>query len=515
MKKQIRKVALVTAPYHSGVVESAGTWLNVGFLYIAGALREAGYEVDYYDAMAKWDDWDAIRKRLEDFQPDVVAGSIFTAAAVAGIQLVRLAKEINPEVITVMGNVHATFSYTEMLTDDHRSIDFIIRGEGEEILPALLDCLNEDGDLEQVKGLAFYQYNNDGQVFPQGKIVTTPPADFIKDLDKLSPAWDLVEWPIYTYRAKKNSRLAIVSSSRGCTQNCSFCSQKLFWDQSWRARSAENFVAELEMLHSQYGVNIAMLADETPTLDRQRWETILDLMIERNVQVRLLMETRVVDIIRDEDIMWKYRKAGIEHIYVGVEAGDQARLNMFRKGTKVEQCRHAIKIINDHDIVSETSFVLGMPDDTKESIADIVELAKDYNADMAFFLAIAPWPYADIYPELEPHVQSKDYSRYNLVTPVVKPLNMELDELEQELAMASKRFFMHKFQNLEKLSPWKQEFMIAVFDILLNYSYLSKDMQEMGKMGGARMPEVVKKMLRKVAKSRKGFDKVKPIAPLV
>ena len=44
MKKKLKKIALVTAPYHSGVVESAGTWLNVGFLYIAGALREAGYE---------------------------------------------------------------------------------------------------------------------------------------------------------------------------------------------------------------------------------------------------------------------------------------------------------------------------------------------------------------------------------------------------------------------------------------------------------------------------------------
>ena len=47
----IKRVALITPPYHSGVVESAGTWLNVGFVYIAGALRAAGYEVDYYDAM--------------------------------------------------------------------------------------------------------------------------------------------------------------------------------------------------------------------------------------------------------------------------------------------------------------------------------------------------------------------------------------------------------------------------------------------------------------------------------
>ena len=61
----IKRVALITPPYHSGVVESAGTWLNVGFVYIAGALRAAGYEVDYYDAMSLWHKWPEIRKRLE------------------------------------------------------------------------------------------------------------------------------------------------------------------------------------------------------------------------------------------------------------------------------------------------------------------------------------------------------------------------------------------------------------------------------------------------------------------
>ncbi len=500
----IKRVALITAPYHSGVVESAGTWLNVGFVYIAGALRDAGYEVDYYDAMAKWDDWSDIRQRLKHFKPDVVATSAFTAAIPAAVELLALAKTLHPQVITVVGNVHATLSYQELLSQEHEVIDFVVRGEGELTFPALLDCLNKGCDPEKVEGLAFFR---------EGNIVVTPQRPFIQDLDGLSAAWDLVEWPIYTYRAKKNSRLAIVSSSRGCMQNCSFCSQKLFWQKSWRARSAENFVDELAMLNQRFGVNIAMLADEVPTLDHERWEEILDLMIERQPGVRLLMETRVTDIIRDEHIMHKYHKAGVEHIYVGVESGTQARLDLFKKGTKVEESRRAIEIINAADIVSETSFVMGMPGDTPESFAEAIELAKDYNPDMAFFLAIAPWPYADIYPELEPYVASHDYSDYNLVKPVVKPESMTLGEVEKELSMASKKFFMHKFQNLDKLTVWKQEFMLAVFDILLNYSYLSKDMQEMGKMGGRRMPKEIKEMLRKVAASKKEI-KLKTIAPI-
>jgi anaerobic magnesium-protoporphyrin IX monomethyl ester cyclase len=500
---KIRKVALITPPYHSGVVESAGTWLNVGFVYIAGALRVAGYEVDYYDAMSLWHKWPDIRQRLEAFRPDVVATTAFTASVVDAVKLLAFAKEIDPRTVTVLGNVHATFCYDEILTADHAVVDYIVRGEGEVTLPALLDCLNAGDDPQKVPGLAFYR---------DGGVVVTPQASFIHDLDALPTAWDLVEWPIYQYRAKKNARLAIVSSSRGCQQQCSFCSQQLFWERSWRARTPANFVAELEMLRDRHGVEVAMLADEIPTFDRERWVRILDLMVERQVGVKLLMETRVDDILRDADIMDKYRLAGVEHIYVGVEAGSQETLDLFKKETRVEQSKAAIDLINDADIVSETSFVLGMPDDTPESIAATIELAKHYNPDMAFFLAIAPWPYAELYPQLEPYVATRDYRKYNLVEPVIKPKNMTLQELERELGMAAQKFYMHKFRNLDRLTPWKREFMLAVFDILLNNSYLAGQMRAMMREGKEMPPEV--RELVKSMKAHKAPDGHPAIAPI-
>jgi len=500
----LKRVALITPPYHSGVVESAGTWLNVGFVYIAGALRATGYEVDYYDAMSLWHKWDDIRKRLEDFRPDVVATTAFTASIVHAIQLCELAKEVNPAAVTVVGNVHATFCYEEILLHDHAAVDFIVRGEGEVTLPALLKCLGAGDDPKKVPGIAFFR---------DGGVVATPKAAYIQDLDSLATAWDLVEWPIYTYRAKHDARLAIVSSSRGCQQKCSFCSQQLFWSQTWRARSAENFVAELEMLHSRYGVQVAMLADEIPTFDRDRWVRILDLMIQRQVPVKLLMETRVDDILRDADIMDKYRLGGVEHIYVGVEAGSQATLDLFKKDTLVEQSKQAIDLINGADIVSETSFVLGLPDDTPESIAETVELAKHYNPDMGFFLAIAPWPYAELYPELEKYVATKDYRKYNLVEPVLKPKNMTVAELERELGKASQKFFMHKFRHLHELSPWKQEFMLSVLDLLINHSYLAGQMKAAMKEGGREMPAEVMELLRTVKGHPSGMPHAVPPIP--
>lgn len=484
----LEKVSLVTAPYHSGVVESAGTWLNLGFVYIAGSLRENGYDVDYYDAMAHWHEWDQIRDRLQSYAPDVVCSTAFTASTPDALKLLTLAKEINPEVVTILGNVHATFSYTEILSDPNCPVDYIVCGEGEHTLNALLDCLNADDDPMKVSGLAFLR---------DGRVVKTKSSSQIVDLDSLSPAWDLVDWPIYKYFPKKDSTLAIVSSSRGCKQNCSFCSQKLFWERTWRARSPENFVLELEMLRDRYGVNVVMLADEIPTYDRERWESILDLLIERQVGTQLLMETRVDDIIRDKDIMDKYRQAQVDHIYVGVEAGSQAVLEIFNKGTRVEQSKKAIDLINGADIVSETSFVLGMPDDTPDSIASIVELAKYYNPDMAFFLAIAPWPYADLYDSLKQYIATDDYRKYNLVEPVIKPKKMTVEELTSELGKAAKEFYMHRFRTLNQLSAWKQTFMLEVFRILVENSYLAAQMKDIGH--GDSMPDDMKKMMKMIA----------------
>lgn len=482
--KRISRILLITPPYHSGVVESAGVWMNVGFVYIAGSLRAAGYDPIIYDAMSYWHGYEDIQKKITDIKPDVVAITAFTAEIVDALKVLKLAKEISPGIITVIGNVHPTFCYEEIFKDHHMYVDYVVRGEGEYAMVDLMNALSRGGDISKVKGIAY----KEGE-----RLTVTLPRGYIEDLDVLPLAWDLIDWPIYTYRPEEGSKLAIVSSSRGCTQQCTFCSQQLFWQRSWRGRSAENFVDELEYLAKTYGINVAMISDETPTLDRLRWERILDLLIERKLGTKILMETRVDDIIRDEDIMWKYKKANIDHIYVGVEATTQETLDVFRKDIKVEQSKKALDLINSYNIVSETSFVLGMPDETKEKIERTAELAKYYNPDLAFFLAIAPWPYSEIYPMLKPYIEVYDYSKYNLVEPVVKPREMTIDEVRDELGHASRDFYMHKLRNLDSLTPEKQEFMIKVMRLISTNSYLAGHMQ-------GEMPEEIKRILNRVKK---------------
>ena len=470
MRTHHPEILLVTPPYHSGVVESAGSWLPLSLLYVGGALQKAGYGVALYDAMTKFHTLDQVRETLRREQPDAVMVTCITATVLDGMEVCRLAKEEIPGVLTVLGNSHPTFMYQEIL-QEHPEVDVIVCGEGEETAVELMAAWRSGDQLEKVRGIAFRC---------EGTVVVTPRRDFMRDLDALEPSWNLVPWKEYSYRVKPGSTLAVVSSSRGCKQHCSFCSQRLFWKESWRAVSAERFVDQIQMLRDRYGVNVAMIADEIPSLDPVRWTRILDLLIERDLGTSLLLETRVDDIIRDAELMPRYRRAGIEHIYVGVESVNQATLDLYKKDAKVEQGKRAIELINGHDMISETSFVMGMPNETAAEMERTIELAKFFDPDMAFFLAITPWPYADLYQDVKEHIVTRDYRKYNLVEPVIKPVAMTLDEVRAQLFRGFREFYLDKMKRVPAMPAWKQDFMKSLMKLLMEHSYLKDQMAGLG-----------------------------------
>jgi anaerobic magnesium-protoporphyrin IX monomethyl ester cyclase len=485
-----KKVLLITPPYHCGVLESAGSWMPLGMVYVAGSLQNSGYDVKIYDAMTKFHTFDEIKKYITEYSPDAVGTAAYTSSLYDAISVLRIAKEVNPSIVTMLGGIHSNFCWDDILQKDGNIIDYIVRGEGEITTTELLNNVFA-GKEPDVPGIAYSDH---------GKIIATKERPLIKDLDSLPAAWNLIEWKDYSFKTKKNSTLAVVSSSRGCTQKCTFCSQRLFWKEKWRGRSPENFVDELEYLNKTYGVDVAMIADETPTFDRERWEKILDLLIEKKLDIEILMETRVDDILRDKDIMYKYSGAGILHIYVGAESASQETLDRYNKNLKIEQSKEAIDLINNEGIISETSFVLGMPDETPSSIDAAIKLAKYYNPDLAFFLAIAPWPYSDIYKELAPYIEEFDYSKYNLIEPIVKPVNMTREELNKNLLRAFREFYMDKLSTIEDMSEFKKNYMIDVTRLLINDSYLANQMK-------GEMPPEAKKFMEKYIK--------KPLNPLI
>ena len=435
--KRPNTILLVTPPYHCGMVESAGVWMPLGLAYLAGAVRRAGYDPEIYDAMSLFHDMAQIRGRLAASNPDVVAVTAYTATMPAALDVLRAAKEECPGVVTVIGGVHPTHMAAEVLAD--QSVDYVVRGEGELTFPELLDALRAGERPARVAGVSY----RDGVV-----VVDTPDRPFVADLDTLPVAWDLIDWPAYHYRTKPGSRLAIASWARGCPEACAFCSQQKLWRRTWRPRSVEAVVAEARMLRERFGVDTLEVADEYPTRDRDRWERILDRLIEEDLGIELLVETRADDVVRDEDLIGKYRDAGILHLYVGVESVRQERLDAMRKRLRVADSRRAIELLNKADIITETSFLFGFPEDTPETVEETLRLSFEYAPDLAFFLAATPWPYADWYADVADRVEVTDYAKYNLINPIIRPDAMSRDELSGLLSSAFMRFYGAKMGSL-------------------------------------------------------------------
>jgi len=487
MDKMKKKVMLITPPYHCGVVESAGRWPNLGFLYIGGELEKHGYDIDFYDAMSKFHDYDQIRDRIRSTQPDFIGVTAITATIVDAVKVLKVAKEEAPDIVTIIGGVHPTFMYEELLESSTDIIDYCVIGEGEHTMPELLNTIISGDDIADVQGIAYIE---------KGEVRRNAVRPFISDLDLLSPAWHLADWNDYPLYFIDNSKVAILSSSRGCIHECSFCSQHKFWQGSYRDRKPVEFVSEIEHLFNTYGINVFFIADEYPTNDRDRWIAILDLLIKKDLGVHILLETCVSDIIRDEDIIMKYRDAGVLFIYLGVESTNNQKLIEFKKEARFEDSKKALKIVRDTGMIVESSLILGSPDETPESIRETLRLAKEYNADFMHFLLIAPWPYADMYDKLRPYIEEWDYSKYNLVEPIVKPEEMTRDELMNEVLNCYKKYYMSKLPEWASMkgNDLKRSCLIRGMKAIMENSFLKDHMKGLG-----GMPKGVMKMMEKLS----------------
>jgi len=460
------KVLFVVPPYHCWGVQVIGTWPPVQIAYLAGVAEAAGHEARIHDAMNKAEDFDDVRALIAEYQPDYVitldylpvSGAVATASVPAALEVLRLSKEVNPDIITLIGGPFPTFMYGEILGDAENRADYILRGELEETLAELFSAIPE-GRAEEVAGIAYLK---------DGAIVTTAMRPHIVDLDTLTPAWHLLDWDDYHYNIEPWGRMASILTTRGCMMGCSFCSHRKFWRGDWRSRDPEKVIDEIRHLVDEYQVEFITLIDPYPTCDAERWERQLDLLIEANIDVKLLMETRVEDIIRDADILWKYRDAGVIHVYVGAESSSDEMLASLNKGANVDQNKQALDLLREYDIMTEASFMIGFPNETWESVAKTASEAVRLNPDIAVFPVITPMPFTPLYEEMKDRIRVTDYSKYNLMTPIIEPYEMSLDDVYRALAKCYMTFYRLKMKEVLKLEDgFKRRYMLSAFEQMM------------------------------------------------
>ncbi|MEC8178968.1 MAG: magnesium-protoporphyrin IX monomethyl ester anaerobic oxidative cyclase, partial [Pseudomonadota bacterium] len=360
-----------------------------------------------------------------------------TPSIYAAERVLELAALTIPDAVRVLGGVHATFMYRQVLTEAPH-IDVIVRGEGEEIALDLFGAIRDGRwrqDREGIKGLAF----RDGE-----RIVATPAADTVKDMSTLTPDWDVLDWNLYKY-LPLGTRVAIPNLARGCPFTCSFCSQWKFW-RDYRIRDPKDVVDEIEQLHERHGVGFFILADEEPTINRKKFIEFCQELIDRGLpaKVKWGINTRVTDIYRDRELLAFYRQAGLVHVSLGTEAAAQMKLDRFNKETKVEENKQAIRLLREADIFVEAQFIVGLDNETPETLEETYKMAWDWQPDLANWAMYTPWPFTPLFEEIKDQVEIHDFSKYNFVTPIMKPAAMERGELLNGVMKNYRRFYMQK-----------------------------------------------------------------------
>ena len=156
------------------------------------------------------------------------------------------------------------------------------------------------------------------------------------------------------------------------------------------------------------------------------------------------INTRVTDILRDEKLLPMFRKAGLIHVALGTEAAAQLKLDRFNKETTIAQNKKAIQLLREAGIVTEAQFIVGLENETAETLEETYRMARDWNPDMANWAMYTPWPFSDLFQELGDKVEVFDFEKYNFVTPIMKPDAMDRGELLDRVMNNYRRFYMNK-----------------------------------------------------------------------
>jgi anaerobic magnesium-protoporphyrin IX monomethyl ester cyclase len=432
------RIVFVHPNYQSGGAEIAGNWPPAWVAYLAGPCARRGYDdIHFIDAMTNSLDDEAIFGRcLRELQPDMIGVTGITPAIYAAERLLEIAREECPNAVRVLGGIHATFMFKQVLSEAPW-IDVIVRGEGEEITLNLVRAIDEGrwpNERDQVKGIAF--------LGDDGAVVATPAEPSIKDIDTIKPDWGMLEWKKYIYiplgvpvatrtwpAAAPSPAPSARSGSSGATTACAT-------RKDGRRDRGAGEGPRRRLLHPR-----RRGAHHQP---QAKFIEFCQELIDRDlgIQVGHQHPRHGRHARRGPAALLPQGRPGARLArHRGRGAAEPRPLRQGDHG-RPEQARHPAAAANG--IVTEAQFIVGLENETRETLEETYQMVMDWGADMANWSMYTPWPFSDMFTELGDKVEVFDYSKYNFVSPIMKPDNIDRAELLDGVMANYRRFYMKR-----------------------------------------------------------------------
>jgi len=396
------KIAIIAPPYPLEEAPSP----PLGVTYVAAACEQAGCEVRIFDYIVRRYTREKLAAELDGFAPDVVGATSVTMNFKGAAAIIQDVKRHNPAIVTMMGGPHVSYDWANTLIK-YPEIDLIIVGEGEETLRELLPVIRDRAAWDTVRGIAF---RKDGQAHFTGV------RAFIEDLDTLPvPARHLL--PISRYLAM-GFPVSIITS-RGCPNQCIFCLGRRMVGHKVRYRTPRLIVDEIEDIIS-YGFTRINIADDLFTSSKVRVQAFCAELKRRGIKITWSAFARVNTV--DAEILAVMREAGCDTVSFGVESGNAGMLKLVKKGITLQQAVKAVQACKESGVNAFASFVIGLPGESPETIADTCAFADGLGIDCGFHF-LAPFPGTTVREEREKYdieILTDDWDLYDANVPIVR-----------------------------------------------------------------------------------------------
>ena len=395
----------------------------MGLLSIAASMEQAGHQV---------------RVRDMDFRESAPTRGDFAWADVVGItsDTTRIAKAARIAAAAaragkrvVVGGPHAQFEPDALL--ESGDVSFIVRGEGDTIMPRLAKTLEAGGDPSTVPGIIFRR---------DGRSVATAPAPPV-DVEALPfPARHLVD--LRLYRATMAGRPSTpVVTSRGCPGGCVFCSATSFFGRNWRARSADSVLAELDEVCNRHGFGGVFFTDDNFTLAPKRVIAIAEGILAGGYDLKWWNFSRIDTILSNPDMVEAMAAGGCYMVSLGIESARGETVSRLGKNIDAGDAARAIHALRSRGIEVYGSYILGAPDETKDDVLRTIELAVRLNTDIAQFTILTPYPGTASYDELGNRIFTRRWKRYDGLHLVFRHPKIRRHRLQQLLLKAYLDFY--------------------------------------------------------------------------